>query len=79
MQEWCYEGKKALGENGLHVFCQQQNYVKYKAVLRASCYAREVYSSWKTSTNSISEICIQITIFQWASEKKFAFFEVPPF
>jgi len=33
MQERCYQGEKAPGENGLHIFCQHQNYVKDKAVL----------------------------------------------
>lgn len=38
------KGENAPGENGLHTFCQRQNYVKYKAVLRTSCYTRGVYS-----------------------------------
>lgn len=68
MQENSYVGKKAPRKNELHIFCQQQNYVKYKAVPCASCYAREVYSLWKTAIKSISKISIKITVFQGTSD-----------
>lgn len=75
--ERSHKGKKAPGENGLCVFCQQQNHIKYNAVLcllhACSSYGKEVVSQWKTSMNSISEIRIQINIFQEASGKTLPF------